>query len=355
MKKKVLICLLVLVVFLNIATVHKNTVSLMYIRLADKCADSELYDLSNFYYSFVQIISQNSVWLDYNIAKNIIRKNWEKPVTQYKINELNKAIEHLDIAYQKYPNRVNVLAEYAYAYEELQIYEKAIEYYEKSIKKSPNWEYGLYHLAKLYGLALRDYSKGLEYINRALEQEIPDDKSERYFIKAMLLNKIKHYDEAIVYYNKYLDIYPDSVAALVNISGCEINAKDYKNAEKHIRRGLQLNPYSSYLIESEIAILKEKLQFDAAEAKALDLSKSSEDRYIAYWELAEIKRYRGNTEEAEKYYQMAKNNAQEYYDKYCQQSYDSYDIDGNCTNRYDFLQNFETDKIKQLDFGKYYK
>lgn len=353
MKKKVyyacLIGLLVIAIIFNNIKLHHKDITMMYIHLAEQCTKWKLYDLSNFYYTFAQNTNSRTIWLDYNIAKNIISKHWGKPVTAYKKQELEKAIKHLDIEIQKYPNNADINAEYAYAYEEMQDYDKAIEYYEKCIKKVPKWEYGLFHLAKLYSQAKRDYAKGLEYIDRALEVETSNN-NERYFAKAWILSALEKYDEAIVYYNNYLEKNPNSVAALVNISGCEIEVKDYENAEKHVLQGLKLNPHSSYLIKNKIKILKGQHKFEEARKMALELSKYKPNGYFSYWQLAEINRYEGNINEAEKYYQMAKDNAQEYYDKYCEKSYDSYDIDGNCSNRYDFLQDFEKEKAKKLSF-----
>ena len=49
-------------------------------------------------------------------------------------------------------------------------------------------------------------------------------------------------------------------------------------------------------------------------------------------------------------YQKAKENAQEYYDKFCENPYDIGDPDGKCGNRYEFLQEFEKSKKKPLNF-----
>lgn len=75
------------------------------------------------------------------------------------------------------------------------------------------------------------------------------------FAKAWILNTLDRDKEAIEYYNKYLERYPYSVAALVNISGCEVKIKDYKNALLHAERGLALNRHSCYLLAIKIDIL----------------------------------------------------------------------------------------------------
>ena len=80
------------------------------------------------------------------------------------------------------------------------------------------------------------------------------------------------------------------------------------------------------------------------------LERNINSGYIAYWKLAKIARYQGKLVEAERFYTLSKENAQEFYDRYCTKPYDLSDIDGKCSNRYDFLKDFEKKKAEKLEF-----
>ena len=136
----------------------------------------------------------------------------------------------------------------------------------------------------------------------------------------------------------------------MNIAICEIKLGRYDDAEKHINKGLKYAPGFSYLLNSKIDILQHENKFDEAEKLAKELIERDKYDYSAYWQLAEIYRYKKDTQKAEDYYQESKNNAQEYYDRFCENYYDINDYDGNCGNRYEFLKDFEKSKNMSLNF-----
>lgn len=334
------------------AKVHHSKIATMYIRIAEKFTDAKMYDISNFYYeSAKKICGNRTTWVDYNIAKNIVNSVWGQPVTPYKKAKLEKAIKHLDMdrAKYKYPDNADINAQYAYAYEQMNECDKAIEYYKKALEKVPHWGYGWFKLGFLYTHTKLDYKKGLEYIERAFSENYYD--KEAYFQKAFILSELERYEEAIVYYNKYLSFNRTSVAALVNITGCEIKIKDFENAKKHLELGLRYNRHSAYLISHKIDILMHEHKFDEAMELCNDMvNRSEHNGYIAYWALAEIYRYKKDYKTAEEYYLRARLNAQHYYTKYCDKSYDLNDMDGFCSNRYKFIQDFEKEKAKPIEF-----
>jgi tetratricopeptide (TPR) repeat protein len=354
MKKKLyyifLVSVLVIAIIFNIVKTLNYDLTMMYIHMAEQCTKMQLYDLSNVCYTHAQKLNHRAIRIDYNIAKNIVNKNWNKPLTPSKKQELEKAIKLLDIENQKYPNNVNIYTEYAYAYDEIQDFDKAIEYYEKIVQIDPQWEYGFQRLANLYCVVKFDYPKALYYINKKMQLNINKRYYGDYFVKAYILDMMGNYDDAVKYYKKYIENNKTHVAGFVNIAICELMLGRYEDAEKHVNEGLKYAPDFSYLLNLKIKIFKYKHNF--AEAKKLANELIARDEYddAAYFNLAEIYRYENDTTKAEEYYNYAKNKAKEYYDKFCENPYDINDLDGRCRNRYIFLNNFEKEKNKPLKF-----
>ena len=330
---------------------YNSGITMFCIHLAEQCTNVKLYKLSNLCYNVaIKISNKPTVWLDYNIAKNIINEQWKAPLTPKKKAKLEAAIKHLDIEIEKHPNNADINAQYAYAYHLMHDFDKAIEYYEKVIKKIPNWEYGLNELSKIYCGIKFDYKKALEYLDRKMAIHIDSGYYGDYFAKASILMRLKKNKEAIDYYKKYIEHNPRHVAGYVNIAICEIAEGRFKDAEMHVNEGLKLAPGFSYLLNSKIDILQHEHKFDEAKNLAMKLLKQNKYNYYEYWQLAELERYKGNIAEAERLYQKSKENAQEYYDKFCEDPYDFDNYDGLCGNRYRFLKDFEQNKKEPLNF-----
>ena len=345
--------LFVFAIFLNIKshlpyqTINKN-LAYMYIKIGDYFSKKESYEIANFYYKVAMKTSDKTYWLDYNIAKNIILECWDMPRGKVKEKKLNEAIKRLDAEFKKHPGHSHILAQYAHGYYALEDYDNSIKYYKLTLEKDPKYVYGINKLAMIYSHIKDENEIALEYIRQAIELE--PDNYENYFQLGWILSGLERYDEAINAYKKYLEKYPDSVAALVNISGCEISNHDYDNAEKHVELGLKHNSHSAYLLKHKADVLLYKHKFDEAKAVVNEINKRYYNGYMGYWRLAEIERYKGNLTKAEEYYQKAKENAKEYCIKYCDKPFDLSDIDGNCSNRYNFLEDFEENRAKPLDF-----
>ena len=270
------------------------------------------------------------------------------PRGKYKEAKLHEAVERLNKELKKHPNHSHILAQLGHAYYLLEDYDDSIKYYKLTLKKDPKYVYGIDKLAFIYSHVKDDNETALTYMKQIIELE--PENNDNYFLLGWILSGLNRDKEATNAYNKYLEKYPDSVAALVNISGCEISNHDYENAEKHVEHGLKFNSHSAYLLKNKTDILLHKHKFDEAEALANEINKRYYNGYIGYWRLAKIERYKGNLTKAEEYYQKAKENAKEYCIKFCDKPYDLSDSDGNCSNRYRFLEDFEENRAKPLDF-----
>ena len=346
--------LLIFVFCLNLNNTNginiKRSMATQCINIANNLQSKNLFKISNYFYSISQNLYSKTQWIDYNIAKNIRSEYWNKPLTERKKEKLQIALKHLDIENVKHQNNVIILSEYAYTYDQLEEFDKAIEYYEKITKIDSKWEYGLQRLSHLYCNIKFDYPKALDYINRKMELNIDKGYYGDYFGKAYILQQMENYNEAIKYYKKYIENNKTHVAGFVNIAICELELGKYDDAEKYVNEGLKYAPNFSYLINSKIRILKYKHKFDEAQRSANELIERDKYDYAAYLQLAEIYRYQNNKIKSEEYYNMARDNAKEFYDAFCENPYDIGDLDGHCGNRYKFLKDFEKEKSKPLEF-----
>lgn len=225
-------------------------------------------------------------------------------------------------------------------------FDEAIELFNNSLKINPKDTVAIDGLTSIYSKYKIDSQKALSYIDLKIKYA-PND-FDAFFTKAWILNTLDRNKEAIEYYNKYLERYPYSVAALVNISGCEVKIKDYKNALIHTERGLALNRYSCYLLASKIDILANMKKYDEAKAVAQELINNSTyyGAHLGYFRLAKIQQIEGKTKLSETNFKIAKDIAQEFLDsEYCQgKGYDLKDNDGRCRNVGLFLKFFDIDK-----------
>ncbi|MBO6086762.1 tetratricopeptide repeat protein [bacterium] len=348
---KVLIVVVITFIIYNLIFPYnmKHYLAKFYVRTGMNCQKAELYDLSNlFLINAKKITPDRKTWYDYNIALNLRSKFWGAPMTSYKKKNLETALEYLNSENKNFPDHLHILEEFAHVYYQLEDYDKAVEYYEKCIEKDPNWVYGLSQLAHIYTLVKRDYEKSNEYVERALP--LTNDKDNLYFRKAYNYSGLENYEDAAKMYERYLRNNPNSVAALVNITSCEIKNKNYDKAEMYVDRGLKLNSHSSYLLKSKVKLLIHKEKYDEAD-KIIEemISRDKYDGYIGYYLKGISAKKQGNYEKADKYFKLSKENAQEYYDKYCEKSYDLSDTDGNCSNRFEFLEDFEEDIQKPVE------
>jgi len=349
----VLTILVIISIIINIrvhlpySDLNKNLAHL-YINLGDKFRDAESYELSNFYYKAAMKVSNKTHWLDYNIAKNIVLECWNMPRGKYKERKLNEAVERLNKELMKHPNHSHILAQLGHAYYLLEDYDEAIRYYKLTLEKDPKWTYGINKLAYIYSHVKDDNEAAIKYIEQEISLE--PNNNYNYFLYGWILSALERYEDAINAYKKYMIDYPDDVAVLVNISNCEIDNKDYDSAEKHVEHGLKFNNHSSYLLSNKVDILMHKHKFDEAEQVINEINKYYYNGYLGYYRLAQIERYKGNVTKAEELYQKSKDNAKEYCIKYCDKPFDLSDNDANCHNRYKFLEKFDENRTKPLEF-----
>ena len=147
-------------------------------------------------------------------------------------------------------------------YYELENYESAIYYLEKSIRLSPNQVDAYSYLWNCYG-KLGNYKKAVEVVNKALnvnpnykkakqmKTEMANKLNESYLKKGLEYFKNNEYNDAISYFKKYLSIMPDCGKCYYYIGECYFALKKYSDAISNYNRCIELCPkeYSNTILK----------------------------------------------------------------------------------------------------------
>ncbi len=281
----------------------------------------------------------------YQLAYKYVHK--DKIKTFY----LKKAFTYNEKALSYAPKHHEIVDNIGLCYILDEKFDKAIEMFNRSLKIKPDDSLAVQELAVIYSYYKIDYPKALKYMETYMK--LQPNNINAYFSKAWILSALDRNKEAIEYYNKYLEHFPYSVAALVNITGCAIDIKDYENALKYLERGLALNRHSYYLLSHKIDILANMKKYDEAKTVARELIDNSQyyGAHLGYFRLAKIQQIEGNSTEAEANFKLAKETAEEFLNgEYCKgKDYDLNDNDARCRNIGLFLKKFD-EKKNSKDF-----
>ncbi len=240
------------------------------------------------------------LWWDFTYFLHFIKKDFTELDAYYqKALELNK-------------NEAALLGNYAaYLHEIKKDYTKAEEYYTKSHTINPFVAPNNYNYARFLKNVKKDYTKAEEYFLKALT-----DKPDHVFINGayadFLLNNKKDYTKAEEYYLKAIAIEPDN--PLINSSYAiflKNIKKDYTKAEEHYLKAIAFVPDDANY-NSNYAIFLQGIKKDSVKAeeyylKALAANSNNANINGNY---AQILLENGRKQEAQKYVQIAFNNAE---------------------------------------------
>jgi tetratricopeptide (TPR) repeat protein len=136
-------------------------------------------------------------------------------------------------------------------------YRKAIDLYEKAIKKNPLLGIAYYEIAYSYSES-GEQRKALEAVMRSL---VLNPKMETaYIMKASILDDLGLSDDAIAAYRKIIEIKPDSLSAHLNLGITLYRKGDYDSAKNEYLKAQEIQPNhpSPYLRLSQIANAKKE-------------------------------------------------------------------------------------------------
>lgn len=173
----------------------------------------------------------------------------------------------------------------------------AIMYMKNALSLNPGNRRLIYTLAILY-LKARDHDAAIEHFDQLLSEEYP--MIECYTGKGMALYQKGHYQEAIKFFGKFLNFWPDDPNIYLLIGASYFHLDNYEQAENHFKKTLDLK---SRFIKgwSNLSIFycrlnqyNQSLQFSE---RALRIDKES---FAAWLCRGKAKEAMGNLEEAYK-------------------------------------------------------
>ena len=182
------------------------------------------------------------------------------------------------------------------AYFDLGEYEKAVEYYDRSLELDPGINQAVFNLART-NIETRRYKKSLKLLSQ-LELKDPENIMVLE-MKAFTYYKMEEIDLAFEYYRKILDINLYSKRALYNLSLIEKGEGNLASSRSYLERLLELDDKPEYrVLLAELALA----EGDRDEAIALYESLLLEDNppykvYVALKDLyIETEQYFGASE-----------------------------------------------------------
>ena len=105
----------------------------------------------------------------YNMSPTGIPIHWFRGIAFYELNQIELAFQDFSEAYQNHPHHIYILNNLASCYEIMGDHEKAIEFYNKVLNISPNFEESIINLSAVY-YNMQDYAKAYETIHRCNEK-----------------------------------------------------------------------------------------------------------------------------------------------------------------------------------------
>ncbi len=202
--------------------------------------DIEEYNKLTIYYLMVQILSGNDK--NPEAAYDMIMAGREeypedKILAEYEIqlllqlNKMDEAMASIQDALKNDPNNAGILLRSGYLKEQSGDVEGALEDYKKSVEVDPEFYDGNYYT----GALLLD--KSLKVLNEL--NALPDDEWEARS-KSMTDEANGYYKEAVVYFERALEIKPENTEVMIILFQVHTRLKNEEEAEKYNKKLIEL-------------------------------------------------------------------------------------------------------------------
>jgi len=258
---------------------------------------SDIVDDENLQYQLLYETKQYLEKNDSDIAKKLIFE--ERELSNEKRTSIFKDLKK-NIHLIKYIFNINYIL--GFFFYRIKNNEKAIKYFEKSIKYSPNNLLSSNYLGNVYKTK-KEYDKALEYYQKAI------DVDSKYVYAYSNIGNVyktkKEYDKALEYYQKAIDVDSKYVHAYNNIGIVYETKKEYDKALEYYQKAIDVDSKYVYAYSNIGDVYETKKEYDKAleyYQKAIDV----DSKYVhAYNNIGNVYKTKKEYDKALEYYQKA--------------------------------------------------
>jgi tetratricopeptide (TPR) repeat protein len=166
--------------------------------------------------------------------------------------------------------------------------QRALHYFEETASIDPAFRHVHHQLARIYFIR-GSFEQALAQINTELRgTDSPDPAS--YYIKGLILGFMGSYENAAIFYRKYLEHNPNNWAGLNDYAWVLLRADHPHEALDAVTRGLVTSPHNPWLLNSKATALYELKLYNDALTAAKDAIEAADNTTPTMWYAA----YPGN-------------------------------------------------------------
>lgn len=278
---------------------------------------------------------------DYISARKLIRNNLKRIGTKYDYHfymgiastDADERIKNFEKAYELEPNNIDIIINLANANDELGNYDLAIDGYNKALEKDSknaliynNRGFSYFHKGE-YEKALNDYNKAIslspklaiakynkEELLKLLEtnekyQEIIKESETKhidykyYFNLGIQEANLGNTNEALIAYNKSIELKPDFAPTYMFIGILEFQKENYEKAREYYSKSIEIDPnmIDAYFNRAQIIFATKTENKEELNSALCDLQKAVEldNKFVdAFYSIAIIYKNLGLYQEA---------------------------------------------------------
>jgi tetratricopeptide (TPR) repeat protein len=191
--------------------------------------------------------ARNRVWLsNVGLWEDVVKKSPLKPRPYYNLGVVYQDMDLFDSAVECYKTVIKMSPEYAKAHNNLAViyaskglHEKAIEQFKTTIRLKPDHVGAQYNLGLEY-LSIGRYEKAIEYFETAIK--LKPDYVEAHTNLGIAYKKKGQFEKAIEHYTEALRLRPDSIEAHHNLGNAYMLKGLTDKAIEQFEAALKINP-----------------------------------------------------------------------------------------------------------------
>ena len=218
-----------------------------YLKKLDRIAPNNPYNLSQFadYHQH-----QNQFQLAIQYLEKLLELQpkdettlWNLAFCLRKLDKYGNAIPYLETLIEISPNNLAAISSIAFCYKEVGNYKKAIEIYESYLESDDQNIFVLKNIAECCGKALL-WDKAFHY-NQIIVRRDPEYLPSILFI-AVHHKKLKNFDLASLFFEKYLAIEPSNISVIKDLVDCYAIQQEYSKATEWLEKQIKFDPKDTF-------------------------------------------------------------------------------------------------------------